>query len=104
MDQEKHLQHIAERFAVLGEVTRLKILAALREGEQTVSGLVSATGGNQANISRHLYTLRKSGIVDRRKDGIWVYYRIADPTVYELCRVVCSADKNLNGSAHMFAG
>jgi DNA-binding transcriptional ArsR family regulator len=86
---------IAERFRLLGEPMRLRILMALRQGELTVTDLVNATGGNQANISRHLNTLRTSAVVSRRKEGTWVYYSIADESVFDLCALVCKGNPNL---------
>lgn len=83
------LERVAYRFGVLGEPMRLRILIALKAGERSVGEVVDATGANQANVSRHLSTLVQAGILARRKAGTRVYYRIADESVFELCRVVC---------------
>jgi len=83
------LELIAERFRLLGEPLRLKILAALIQGEQRVSDLVTITGAGQPSISKHLNALAQGGLVLRRKAGINVYYTIADPSVATLCDVVC---------------
>lgn len=83
------LELIAERFRVLAEPTRLVILTALLEGERSVSDLVEETGLNQANVSKHLGILRASGFVDRRKDGLYAFYSVVDPTVSELCDIMC---------------
>ena len=80
---------IAERFRVLGEPTRLRILNTLMAGEQTVSELKDATGLQQANLSKHLSHLRASGFVRRRKDGLHAHYSIADDSVFELCEIMC---------------
>jgi DNA-binding transcriptional ArsR family regulator len=80
---------IAERFRVLGEPMRIRLLDALREGEATVSELQEATGASQQNASQHLGVLMRAGIVDRRKRGNFSVYSIADPTVFELCDEVC---------------
>lgn len=80
---------VAERFRVLGEPMRLRILDALRQGERTVGELVEATEGTQANVSRHLTRLHALGFVTRRKEATCVYYRVADPEVYALCDLVC---------------
>jgi DNA-binding transcriptional ArsR family regulator len=82
---------IAGRFKLLAEPTRLYILNALRDGERTVTALVEATGAGQANVSKHLNLLHRNGMVDRRKDGLHVYYSIADPGVFELCELMCSS-------------
>lgn len=80
---------IAERFKALGEPVRLGILNALREREMTVSELVQATGQGQANASKHLQLLHALGFVARRKDGLHVFYRLADDDVFRLCDIMC---------------
>jgi len=80
---------VAERFRTLGEPMRLRILDALRSGELSVGDLVERTGGGQANISKHLQILLGAGLVSRRKAGTTVYYRLTDPTVFQLCDIVC---------------
>jgi len=87
----KTIGKIAERFRLLGEVTRLKLLSELREEEFSVSELVKLTKLSQPNVSRQLQALAKGGILTRRKDGLVVYYRISDPRVLELCKLVCDS-------------
>lgn len=84
------LELIAERFRVLAEPTRLVILNVLLEGERTVSELVEETGLNQANVSKHLGILRSSDFVERRKEGLYAYYSVIDPSVSELCDIMCT--------------
>ena len=84
------LDEIAARFRLLGEPLRLKQLATLADGEQSVGALVAATGANQSNVSRHLAALSHGGLVTRRKAGTTIYYRLADPGVLTLCDVVCA--------------
>jgi len=83
------LERIGERFRALGEPARLRILEALRRGELTVGELVEHTGLNQANLSRHLQVLHALGFVVRWKQGLFVYYRLADADVFRLCDLVC---------------
>lgn len=85
------LDQIAERFRVLAEPTRLRILSTLIEGERTVTDLVEATGLNQANVSKHLGILRAAHFVARRKDGLYSIYSIADSTVPDLCQIMCGS-------------
>lgn len=82
---------IARRFAVLSEPMRLRLLHTLFAGERNVNALVEACGGTQANVSRHLQTLAESGILTRRKEGLQVFYAIADPSIFELCELVCGS-------------
>lgn len=88
------LEMIAGRFRVLAEPTRLKILNTLSDKEMSVTELVEATGANQANVSRHLSTLLHAGIVSRRKDGLTANYRVSDPTIFDLCDLVCMRIKD----------
>ena len=80
---------IAERFRVIGEPMRIKLLDRLRDGSATVQELTEATGGTQPNVSKHLTVLYRAGIVGREKDGIYVRYAIIDASVFELCEQVC---------------
>ena len=83
------LELIAERFKVLAEPARLQILNSLRDRERTVSELVDELGLGQANVSKHLQLLHSQGFVGRRKEGLYVYYRLADEDVFELCDLMC---------------
>ncbi len=55
----------------------------------SVNELVEATGLGQANISKHLKLLTEAGILEREPKGVSAYYSIADPTIFELCELVC---------------
>jgi DNA-binding transcriptional ArsR family regulator len=91
------LELVARRFAVLSEPMRLRLIQALFDGEKNVSELVEATGGTQANVSRHLQTLTSAHVLGRRKSGLQVFYHIADPTIPKLCDLVCgSLEKSLS--------
>jgi ArsR family transcriptional regulator len=93
---EEALGLIAARFRVLAEPMRLKLLHTLGRDEMNVGELVEKTGGGQANVSKHLSLLTDAGIVRRRKQGLSVYYRVADDTIFELCELVCaSVDQQL---------
>lgn len=83
------LEAIANRFKVLAEPSRLRILHALREGERTVSELVEELELGQANVSRHLGVLRRHGMVARRKEGTRRPYCIADDGIFEICDLMC---------------
>lgn len=80
---------IAQYFAVLAEPTRLRILNALRNHEQNVGELAILCSCSQANVSRHLSNLANHGIIARENRKTSVYYKIADPSIYELCDLVC---------------
>jgi len=83
------LEKVASYFQALSEPTRLSLLNLLRSGERNVSELAQLCGFTTANISRHLTMMSKHGLVKREGRGTSVFYRIADPTIYALCDLVC---------------
>jgi DNA-binding transcriptional ArsR family regulator len=80
---------IAQRFRVIGEPMRIRLLDRLRDGTATVQELTEATGASQQNVSKHLGVLLQAGIVSREKEGNFARYAIADESVFELCEQVC---------------
>jgi DNA-binding transcriptional ArsR family regulator len=84
------LQQVAAYFQALAEPTRLRILNLLRSGERKAGDLARLAGCTPANMSRHLALLAQQGLVERDSRGTSVYYRIADPSVYDLCDLVCT--------------
>jgi DNA-binding transcriptional ArsR family regulator len=83
------IAHVALYFQVLAEPMRLKVLNALRSGDRNVGELAELLGCTTANISKHLSLLAKGGFVERESRGNAVYYRIADPAIFDLCNLVC---------------
>lgn len=83
------IELVAERFKALGEPARLQILQTLRTGEQTVSEVVEATDLGQANVSKHLQLLHALGFVERRKEGLYVYYRLGGEDIFRMCDLMC---------------
>jgi len=86
---EPLVELIAQRFRVIGEPMRIKLLDRLRDGSATVGELVEALDASQQNISKHLGILHQAGIVSRTKERTSVRYAIADDTVFALCEQVC---------------
>ncbi len=83
------LARVAEYFKVLAETSRLQILCSLKSGSKNVSEIMEITQLGQANVSKHLKVLTQAGMVVRQPDGVSVFYEIADPTIFELCNLVC---------------
>ena len=84
------LEHVADRFRVLGDATRLSIIRILLDdGELNVGGLVEMLDTSQANVSKHLRVLHEAGIVARRPEGTSAYYSVADPSLMPVCAIVC---------------
>lgn len=65
-------------FRALGDETRVRIVALLAHGELCVCHIEKALALSQPNVSRHLGILRMANVVDARRDGTWVYYKLAD--------------------------
>lgn len=86
---DRALEHVAKYFKALAEPMRLKVLNALQDGEKNVGELTEISGGSQANVSKHLSLLTQYELVKRESRGTSVYYKIADPSVYKLCELVC---------------
>ena len=86
---EPLIELVAQRFRVLGEPMRIKLLDRLREGGATVSELQEGLGASQQNVSKHLGILLAAGMVTRSKEGNSARYAISDPSVFELCDQVC---------------
>lgn len=83
------LERVATLFRAFSEPTRLAIIQEMKDGEKSVSEIVEALTTTQANVSKQLRLLYETGILTRRKEGTSVLYAIADPMVFELCRLVC---------------
>lgn len=95
---------VAERFKVLAEPARLQILNCLRKRELTVSEIIEDTELGQANVSKHLQLLHAQGFVSRRKEGLYVYYALADQHVFQLCDIMCARlDADLKARRRLLA-
>lgn len=90
---EPLIELVAQRFRVLGEPMRIKLLDRLRDGDATVGELQEALGASQQNVSKHLGILLAAGMVSRTKQGNHSRYAISDPSVFELCEQVCGGVK-----------
>ena len=67
---------------------RLEILELLAQGERTVESLGTDLTLSTANTSQHLQALRYAGLVESRRQGLFIHYRLADPSVFDLCRAI----------------
>lgn len=74
----------AKLFKALMHPSRLLILETLRDGEQCVCHLEAVLGCRQAYISQHLMVLREAGLVEDRRDGARIFYRVIKPEVFDL--------------------
>ena len=81
------MEELASVFAVLGDTTRMRVLAALMDAELCVTDLAAATGVNRTTISHQLSVLRANRLVRRRREGKVVYYALDDDHVRLLIRL-----------------
>ncbi len=88
---DRRLTTLEMLFKALADATRLRILGLLLDGEVCVCDIHGSLGLPQPKTSRHLAYLRRAGLVDARKDGLWVHYRLArmsDPVLQALVDAV----------------
>lgn len=90
IEQDDIFSTAAALFRVLSAPMRLKIIKSLCESEKNVSELLELIPTTQPNMSQHLHTLYQAGILDKRREGVQIYYRIIDQRVAQLCKLVCS--------------
>ena len=80
------------QFARIGKALssphRLEVLELLAQSERTVDSLATELGASVANVSQHLQALRQASLVESRKQGLFVYYRLADPQISDLLRAL----------------
>ena len=88
---DRALDFVARRFRLLGEPQRLRLLRELMNGELSVNDLAERCDTGQANVSKHLGLMRMEGLVDFRREGTRKIYRVDDPVIPILCRLVCGA-------------
>ena len=82
--------HLAARFKILSESSRLLILRSLFDGEKCVSEIIECTGLMQANVSKQLRILENNGILSCRPSGLQRFYCVSDPTIIEICHILCA--------------
>lgn len=84
------IERVADRFRLLGDPTRLRLVNALHvDGELSVGELVERVGMTYGAVSKQLALLRSHGVLARRRDGTRIYYSIIDPSLSDLCDAVC---------------
>ena len=83
-------ESVAELFSLLSTPIRLKIIGALCHGEKNVSQLLDEINTTQPNMSQHLATLYRAGVLGKRRDSTQIYYRLQSERVAALCREVCT--------------
>jgi ArsR family transcriptional regulator len=86
MPVDKCVEHRAKILKAIADPIRLQILEYLKEEEKCVCKIIPAVGKKQSTVSKHLNILYDNGILDRRIDGKWTYYRIKNPKIFILLK------------------
>lgn len=89
-EEDRVFETAAELFGLLSTPVRLKIISAVCQGERNVSELLASVETTQPNMSQHLATLYRAGVLARRREGTQIYYRLQSERVAALCRAVCT--------------
>lgn len=91
-DHRRFKDRLYGQFALIGKALasshRFELLELLAQGARTVESLSNESELSIANASQHLQVLRQTGLVERRKQGLFVEYRLAAPEVFELCKAL----------------
>jgi DNA-binding transcriptional ArsR family regulator len=86
---DEQIEKAAEVFRVMSAPMRLRIISCLCSGEKNVGELLEKIDTTQPNMSQHLNTLYLAGVLDKRRDGVQIYYRIVNNNIVNICRAVC---------------
>lgn len=89
-DGDQVFETAAELFGLLATPVRLKIISAVCNGERNVSDLLEQIDTTQPNMSQHLATLYRAGVLGKRREGTQIFYRLQSERVATLCRAVCT--------------
>ena len=81
MPKDELLQDLGDLFKVFGDTTRIKIMYALHEDEMCVCAIAELLGMTQSAISHQLKVLKAANLVETRREGKTIYYRLADEHV-----------------------
>lgn len=87
---DDEMELLTNKFKILSEESRIRILQTLNNKEKSVNEIVDETGLLQANVSKQLKMLMSAGIVDFRTEGKQHLYKISDNQVLKICKIICT--------------
>jgi len=90
LSEDRVFESAAELFSILATPVRLKIISAVCQEEKNVSQLLDVIDTTQPNMSQHLNTLYQAGVLGRRREGVSIYYFIANAQAAQMCRAICA--------------
>lgn len=85
-DKKQNFENYAEVFKVLSNSIRLEILNILKKGETSVSDLISILKLRKANVSQHLTLLRYADLIESRRQGLMIFYKLKQPKILEVIK------------------
>ena len=103
MKQKKIFEFHAEFCKTFSNSKRLEILCLLKDGELTVSDITKKLGSSKANVSQHLTVMRMARIMKTRRDGVNIYYMLANKKLVKACSLMQNALAGLMEGSHGFA-
>ena len=86
MKSKKPEKQVANYLKVLGSPFRIQILFSIGSGEACVCHLEAMLKKRQAYISQHLMVMRDAGVLETRRDGKYIFYKVADPALFDLLK------------------
>ncbi len=89
LEPDQVFEQAADLFKLMAAPMRLKIISSLCNSEKNVGQLLGEINTTQPNMSQHLNTLYQAGVLDKRRDGVQIFYRIVDQRAAKMCRAVC---------------
>ncbi|ABX35167.1 MULTISPECIES: ArsR/SmtB family transcription factor [Delftia] len=90
LSDDSVFESAAELFRAMAAPVRLKIISVLWHGEKNVTELLADITTTQPNMSQHLNTLYQAGVLGRRREGVSIYYFIANAQAAQMCRAICA--------------
>jgi ArsR family transcriptional regulator len=85
---EKMFELEADICKIFSNAKRLEIINMLRDKELSATELIEKVGLSKANLSQHMSVLRSKGVVLARREGVSIYYRIANPKIIQACSLM----------------
>lgn len=86
LPNDDQFEEYSGKFKALSDLTRLKIIYLLSNGELCVCEIICTLDKPQSSISHHLNILKKSGFIKGRKEGIWTYYSLETPKIADIVK------------------
>lgn len=98
------IARVVERLRALADGNRVRILLRLKQGPLGVGELADELGIGQPSVSKHLSVLKAVGLVDAERKGAAAFYSVRDPSIFQLCKLVCDGVTRFAQAEHAALG